>query len=183
MKRLNGIQYTPQDVERILEIDRHKLFYWMKTHRLFSAAESSEARGSKNIFSFKNLVEIGLVKELLRFGLDLDSIKSIKDQIEGLDQSKFLDALVKEIEQYEGYVDQKLNISAKRINVVRIGKKYVVHEIEENVIEADGPEGPPYFSPSKRYVKKEIGKKSDTGYVSLQLSIGELAYSIYGKIG
>jgi DNA-binding transcriptional MerR regulator len=79
---LHALQYEPRDILRILGISRYKLFYWIKTHQLFKPEKDADSMGSKKVFSFKNLLEIAFIDTLVKFGIDLASIKKMKDQVD-----------------------------------------------------------------------------------------------------
>ena len=76
-----GLNYGPfqaKDIHKLLGIDKNKLFYWIKTHRLLKPEiELASGTGSRSKFSLKNLLELATVKELLSLGFDLSSIKKI----------------------------------------------------------------------------------------------------------
>ena len=75
-------QYQAKDIMRILNIDKNKLFYWIKTHNLLTPdIEEANGTGSRAIFSLGNLLELVIIKELKGLGFDLRTIKRIKDQL------------------------------------------------------------------------------------------------------
>ncbi len=80
---LNLKHFKARDIKKILDVDKNKLFYWIRTYRLLKP-EIAEASGigTRSIFSLKNLLELATIKELLKFRLNLDLVKMIKDQMD-----------------------------------------------------------------------------------------------------
>jgi DNA-binding transcriptional MerR regulator len=171
---MNTLQYDPKDVEKILGVNRHKLFYWMKTHRLLSPdIKGSGGMGSKRIFSFKNLLEITVIKELVDFGLDLSSIESMQK---------------KNREEYENMVKLVVEkIESKSIiveefcfDLYRKGGQFVIGKVVEEGIEADmddeGGYGSPYSIPSPRNIlsEEEISKTT----ISIRVDIGRMGVNL-----
>ena len=80
---LNLGHYEAQDIKRILGVDKNKLFYWIKTYRLLTPeVEEALGTGTRAKFSIKNLFELAVIKEMIAVGLDLSSIKQIKDRLD-----------------------------------------------------------------------------------------------------
>lgn len=69
-------------IQDILDISKDQLLHWVKTMRLVKPIVTGKGRGGRSKFSFKNLLEIAIVKEMLNFGLDLNSIVKIKKEID-----------------------------------------------------------------------------------------------------
>lgn len=79
---LNSRHFEAKDIKKLLDIDKNKLFYWIKTHRLLKPeVEEASGTGTRAKFSLKNLLELATVKELLNLGFDLNSIKKIKTKM------------------------------------------------------------------------------------------------------
>lgn len=77
-----GRRYEAKDIKALLGVDRNRLFYWLRTYRLLEPAERSGGTGRRGKFSFTNLLELALIYDMERFGLDLDTIKLMKDSID-----------------------------------------------------------------------------------------------------
>lgn len=69
-------QYGAMDIQRILGISRNKLFFWTRTKNLVKP-DIREVRGTGrgNLFSFKNLLDIALIKNLDDAGYELNAIQ------------------------------------------------------------------------------------------------------------
>ena len=75
--------YEARDIHRLLNIDGNRLFYWWKTLRLVTPEiEKGRGRGSRSRFSFNNLLELALIKTLLEFGFELNSVTEIMHELE-----------------------------------------------------------------------------------------------------
>ena len=70
-------KYSAKDVEKILGINPDKLFYWVKTKRLVSPMIEGKGRGKVNYYSFDNLFQLALIRNLTGFGIELNSIEEI----------------------------------------------------------------------------------------------------------
>jgi DNA-binding transcriptional MerR regulator len=76
-------QYEARHVKEILGISKNKLFFWVKTYGLIKPeVEQGVGTGSRNRFSKKNLLELMVIKELTSFGIDLQTIRGIKNLID-----------------------------------------------------------------------------------------------------
>jgi len=81
--RLKSQHFEARHIKRLFGIDRNKLFYWSKTHGLLKPeVEEPEGTGNRAKFSTKNLVEISLVQEMLKYGFDLRTVKLIKSELD-----------------------------------------------------------------------------------------------------
>jgi hypothetical protein len=70
--------YGAKDIEKLLGINRNKLFFWVHTKRLIKP-EIEEVRGTGkgNKFSFKNLLDLSIIKILDGYGFGLNAIQVI----------------------------------------------------------------------------------------------------------
>ena len=75
---LSDKRFGATDIMKLLGVSRNKLFYWFRTHGLVTPVVVGEGSGNRTKFSFTNLVELALVKELVEFGFDLRSVKAFK---------------------------------------------------------------------------------------------------------
>ena len=76
-------QFEARHVQKLLGIDRNRLFYWSRTHGLFKPeVQEADGTGNRARFSTKNLVELALIKEMLRYSFDLRTVKLIKTELE-----------------------------------------------------------------------------------------------------
>jgi len=74
---LNHKWYTAKDIKKFLSITPGQLFHWGRTWGLITPEIKAEGRQGKDKYSFRNLLFLSLIKELLSFGLDLRAIKKI----------------------------------------------------------------------------------------------------------
>jgi len=82
-ENLSNKHFESRDIDRLLHIDRNKLFYWIKTHRLLSPdIEEGKGTGSRSKFSFNNLLELTFIKSLVEFGIDLNAVSEIKTELD-----------------------------------------------------------------------------------------------------
>lgn len=65
------------DAMRILDIPRDRLFYWLKHWRFTEPEIEGKGRGGRTRLSFKNIIALGVVKELARLGIDFNAIKEV----------------------------------------------------------------------------------------------------------
>lgn len=63
--------YTSRDVTRIFGISRHKLIYWTEKAGLI---EPYQRLPRSNLYDFRNLLDIGLVKTFVDFGISSTTI-------------------------------------------------------------------------------------------------------------
>jgi DNA-binding transcriptional MerR regulator len=76
-------QYEARHVERILGVSKHKILFWKKSYSLVNPdVEQGVGTGNRNIYSKTNLLELAIIKELVSFGIDLNTIKCIKNLID-----------------------------------------------------------------------------------------------------
>lgn len=76
---LSSKLFLAADIERILGIDKNKLFYWIKTYRLLKPdIEVAKGTGSRAKYSLRNLLELATIKAFLTMGYDLNTIGRIK---------------------------------------------------------------------------------------------------------
>jgi len=68
--------YESKDVKKILGVKPEEIHLWSRTWGLFEPAIRGKAHG-KNRYSFGNLVEMAVIKELLLFGFNLAAIREI----------------------------------------------------------------------------------------------------------
>lgn len=69
--------FEARHVEKYLGINKRQLAHWIITRRLIKPAIEGQGRGGRNKFSFENMLDLALIKELLVFGIDLNIIGKI----------------------------------------------------------------------------------------------------------
>lgn len=69
--------YEAKDIKKLLGITPGQLFHWGRTWGLIKPDIKAEGRQGKNKYSFKNILFLALIQELLNCGLDLKSIRKI----------------------------------------------------------------------------------------------------------
>jgi DNA-binding transcriptional MerR regulator len=69
--------YNLTEAMKFLGIGRDQLFYWINRKRLIKPAVQGVGRGGRTRLSFQNTIYLAVIKELLDFGLELNTIKEI----------------------------------------------------------------------------------------------------------
>lgn len=69
--------YTAKDIKGILNITPGQLFHWGRTWGLIQPEVKAKGRQGKDQYSFKNLLFLSLLKELLNYGINLGDIKEL----------------------------------------------------------------------------------------------------------
>jgi len=69
--------FESRHIQDILGIDKNKLFFWTQTKQLLKPEIEEKGRGGRSKFSFVNLLNLALIKELSEFGIELNAIKNI----------------------------------------------------------------------------------------------------------
>lgn len=73
----NGEWYTAKAIKKLLGVSSGQLFHWGRSWSLFSPKIKAKGRAFKDQYSFRNLLEIALIKELYTFGFELSNIQSM----------------------------------------------------------------------------------------------------------
>ena len=69
--------FESRHVQELLGIDKDRIHHWTQNKRLIIPAVKAKGRGERSKFSFSNLVELSIVRELVYCGLELNIIKRI----------------------------------------------------------------------------------------------------------
>ena len=69
--------YTAKDIRQLLGISSGQLFHWGQTWGLVIPEIEAPGRAFKDKYSFRNLLELALIKELNQFGFEPSQIKRI----------------------------------------------------------------------------------------------------------
>lgn len=69
--------WESRNIQSFLNITKSQLLHWVQTRRLIKPAIEGKGRGGRSQFSFENLLDLALIKELLTISADLHSIKAI----------------------------------------------------------------------------------------------------------
>jgi len=170
--RLNSKPYQVKDVKKLLGIDKNKLFYWIKTHRLLKPEiEEAKGTGTKVKFSLKNLLELAVIKEMLNFGFDLKSIKKIK----------------RNIDKYRENNENIYNILLKDEN--REGRDLYIYKSKnriflylKQIIEAVDYDIGPIAYPEPSEWDENMNLRRPPSYVCVLLRIGMVANDLINKL-
>ena len=73
---MDSRRFKSQVTEKICDLDQRKRIHWTQVGLIDPATEASGA-GSKREYSYTNLLEFGLCKELFDIGLGIQSVKRI----------------------------------------------------------------------------------------------------------
>jgi len=173
-------RFEARDIQRLLGINRNRLFYWTHTHRLLvPGIAAADGTGKRAIFSAKNLVELAVMKALVDFGTDLRSIKIIKG---------YLDRKRDEFNGGNAF-DFALKTEGKenyKLWLYRIGSKQVSARMRwlNPVGDVDVNEDGPHPVPAEETLSLDKGKDKllDESYVSTQIDIGRLAKEVISKM-
>lgn len=89
---LNYRQFEARDIQNIFgkdNIDKNKLFYWIKTLRLLKPdIEEASGTGTSSKFSLKNLLELATIRQMRTHGIDYKSIQKIKRKLDRFNPKK-----------------------------------------------------------------------------------------------
>lgn len=69
--------FESRHIQEYLNITKDQLLHWVQTRRLIKPAIEGKGRGGRSQFSFENLLNLALIKELTDFGMELHSVKAI----------------------------------------------------------------------------------------------------------
>lgn len=169
---LSSKQFEAKDINKLLEINKNQLFYWINTHGFLKPEiEEASGTGTRAKFSLKNLLELAVIKRMTEAGFDLKKIKEIKDKLDNFNPEKKrgFNIFKKAFEEYLRsetaiYIYQQEDDFSLylRIRIKKRGKEY------EDWI------------PSNPF-KLDIDKSPDI-YLSWRLDIGKMAISLKEKI-
>jgi len=181
---LNSEQFTAKDIKKIIGIDKNKLFYWINTHQLvFPGIQRAEGTGTRSIFSFNNLLELSLVKECLKFGLDLKTTKKIVSRLRNTvyEIAGERIKLIKNIFEIEFYKDLSILVKKTKDDV------FLFLERKEEVMRmSPSSSGDPFIDVKiKRYfLGNDLEEqKIPEVYCSLRIELGKMAVNIREKAG
>lgn len=71
------IYFESRHIQKYLNITKDQLLHWVQTRRLIKPTKEGKGRGGRSRFSFENLLNLALIKELSDFGMELHSVKAI----------------------------------------------------------------------------------------------------------
>lgn len=107
VESLSSRHFEAKDVRKLLGIDKNKLFYWMRTHRLLKPdIEEASGTGTRTKFSLKNLIELAIIKEIADFGLELAAVKKIKNRLDRQEYGYFTEDETIKFEKITGSPDR-----------------------------------------------------------------------------
>jgi hypothetical protein len=70
--------FEARDIERLLNINKDQLYHWVKLRRLIiPEVEEGQGRGGRSKFSFKNLLDLSLIKDLYELKFEFIRIHNI----------------------------------------------------------------------------------------------------------
>lgn len=79
--------FESRHVNEFLGIDKNRLHRWTQIKNLIIPVIRSDGRGGRNKFSFENLLELDIVKELEQCGIELNTIGQIMRAIRNFKQA------------------------------------------------------------------------------------------------
>ncbi|MFC2166883.1 hypothetical protein ACFLQZ_02850 [Acidobacteriota bacterium] len=75
--------FEARHIETLLDIDKNRLYHWVKLRGLITPdIEEGSGRAGRSKFSFKNLLEISLIKDLYKLRFELPEIYSIMKSVQ-----------------------------------------------------------------------------------------------------
>ncbi len=77
--------FESRQIYKYLGINKNQLFHWVQTKELMQPAVLGIGRGGRSQFTFDDLLDLALIKELFDFGFDLKIVKEIMKKIESPD--------------------------------------------------------------------------------------------------
>jgi DNA-binding transcriptional MerR regulator len=174
------------EIESLLGIGKNKLFYWTRTYRLLTP-EIAEAQGTGNRarYSFRNLVELKFIAEMVKFGMDLRRIQAIKD---------FLDKPHPELDNLSVFehvlradFKEKYSISIKWPSKTRFTVMMnLIHGQGDVDIDEAGPRvvpGPVEFVLADNTPENQMKNKEEDPYSGVQIELGRLVIDLWAKLG
>jgi DNA-binding transcriptional MerR regulator len=75
--------YLAKDIKNLLGISSGQLFHWGQTWGLIKPEIKAQGRAYKDQYSFKNLLDLAFIKELINLGFEPSKIKQILDIFSG----------------------------------------------------------------------------------------------------
>ena len=81
--------FESRHVQELLGIDKDRIHHWTQNKKLIIPAVRGEGRGGRNRFSFENLLELDVIKELEQCGIELNTIGQIMRAIRNFKQASY----------------------------------------------------------------------------------------------
>ena len=170
---MNSNSYKVKDIKKLFGIDKNKLFYWIHTYGLLKPEiEKASGTGTKTKFSLKNLLELAVLREMLDFGFDLKTTRTIKMRI---DSYKENDENI-----YNAIIKDK-NRDCRVLFIYKSGAKislYVSSPAEEAVDMNSGP----ILSPDLSLWNLDKDRRRPPSYTGVIIQIGMIASELIEKI-
>lgn len=167
--KLTFDHYGARDIERLLGINKCKLFYWIKNKRLLRPEKREvSGTGRGNVFSFRNLLDLQLINILINYGFELNAIrKIIKPGYYMIADPKLLPGV-----KIARYTYQRVNVKNIWFFIKKKRKLFekhgcvllVIREKESKVIVAN---------------KDKIEAITKTGYIDREIATKERIANIY----
>jgi len=138
----NGEWFTAKDIKKWLGVSSGQLFHWGRSWSLFSPEKKAKGRAFKDQYSFWNLHEIDLIKELYGFGFELSSIQLMIDSFGESHSSKKekcseiwgrFQSLQKEVIEEEDYYKKIVFLVIKKRDEKFILDVEFLHYLEEGI--------------------------------------------------
>lgn len=171
---LSSKQFEAKEIKRLLRIDKNKLFYWIKTHRLLKPdIEEASGTGTRTKFSLKNLLELAVIKRMIEDGFDLKKIEEIKYKLDKFnpDKKRGFNIFKKAFEEYLS-TSTSIHIYRTKDDVSLYLYTWIQKEGQKK--------GKEYWTPANPF-KIGIDEGPDM-YSVLRLDIGKMAISLKDKI-
>jgi DNA-binding transcriptional MerR regulator len=74
-------KFQSKDICSILDIPARQLLLWAERGLIVPEHRDAKGRSSSRVYSLKNVVEAGVIKELVSWGMDLSSIKCFLERM------------------------------------------------------------------------------------------------------
>jgi len=171
--------FEARHIKKMFGIDRNKLFYWTKTHGLLKPeVEEPEGTGNRAKFSFRNLLEIALIQEMLKYGFDLRTVKIIKKALEA--PQKQLGGL--NLIDYSLKTSLPLLYSVSILSIKQRKASFLVNYYDEGKVSEAEKKSHELPRPNAFFhINEGLDPANQSPFISVKIEIGQLAENIHAR--
>ena len=127
--------YGVPEVLRLVKITYRQLDYWARTDLVVPSVSDAGGSGTKRLYSFRDIVELRVIKSLLDTGVSLQNIRKAIEYLRGLNQPPTGMTLVSDGDRVyaEDSPGALLDLLAKGQGVFAIAVDKVWKDLEKSV--------------------------------------------------
>ena len=74
-----GLGFSGKDAAQIVGITYRQLDYWARTNLVRPSACDAQGSGSRRVYTYRDLLELRVIKNLLDAGIKLESVREVFD--------------------------------------------------------------------------------------------------------